>query len=77
MNANISEMILNLTEHGAIEHTFEKFFLAFGMILFCFGGMAAFPTIQADMCRPEKFPRTVCISMLGEGWVLVLGRVTI
>uniref|UniRef100_H2Z6U2 Amino acid transporter transmembrane domain-containing protein n=1 Tax=Ciona savignyi TaxID=51511 RepID=H2Z6U2_CIOSA len=42
---------------------FESFFLAFGMILFCFGGMAAFPTIQADMREPERFPKAVIVAM--------------
>lgn len=46
------------------ERGFEAFFLAFGMILFCFGGMAAFPTIQADMRNPKQFPKTVGIAML-------------
>jgi len=36
------------------------------MILFCFGGMAAFPTIQADMADPSRFPKTVVIAMIGK-----------
>nr|XP_039271489.1 amino acid transporter AVT1E-like [Styela clava] len=53
------------TEHPdhVFHRGFDEFFLAFGMILFCFGGMAAFPTIQADMRNPEKFPKTVLIAM--------------
>ncbi|XP_071941763.1 uncharacterized protein [Antedon mediterranea] len=35
--------------------TFKKFFVAFGTILFAFGGHAAFPTIQHDMKRPSNF----------------------
>lgn len=42
------------------------------MILFCFGGMAAFPTIQADMRQPAEFPKTVMIAMAGWAITLVL-----
>jgi len=38
-------------------------FSAFGKILFCFGGMAVFPSIQVDMRMPEKFTQVVVISM--------------
>ena len=44
--------------------TFKGFFITFGTILFCFGGMAAFPTIQADMKNPEQFPKTVVVAIL-------------
>ncbi|XP_072025937.1 uncharacterized protein [Amphiura filiformis] len=47
-------------EHKSTD--FTNFFLAFGTILFAFGGHAVFPTIQHDMKRPENFPRTVFLS---------------
>ncbi|CAK8697798.1 unnamed protein product [Clavelina lepadiformis] len=54
---------INDGEDEAFQRGFQTFFLAFGMILFCFGGMAAFPTIQADMKEPAKFPKSVVIAM--------------
>jgi len=38
-------------------------FSAFGTILFCFGGMAVFPSIQVDMKNPKKFTKVVIISI--------------
>ena len=57
---------LLFTEAEAFDRGFESFFLAFGTILFCFGGMAAFPTIQADMKEPRKFTHSVLIAMTCE-----------
>ncbi|XP_039287493.1 amino acid transporter AVT1A-like isoform X1 [Nilaparvata lugens] len=42
-------------------HTFKEFFLAFGVILFAYGGASTFPTIQNDMTHREKFPKSVAI----------------
>jgi len=36
---------------------------AFGKILFCYGGMSVFPTIQTDMKRPQKFSTVVIVSL--------------
>lgn len=38
---------------------FQSFFLAFGAILFSFGGAAVFPTVQNDMRRPKDFSKVV------------------
>lgn len=38
-------------------------FGAFGKIVFCFGGMAMFPTIQCDMKKPRDFNKVVLLSM--------------
>lgn len=38
-------------------------FSAFGKILFCFGGMAVFPSIQVDMKNPKRFTKVVMISI--------------
>lgn len=44
------------------EITFNSFFIAFGTILFCFGGAVMFPTIQADMINPREFKTSVILS---------------
>ncbi|XP_067002631.1 uncharacterized protein [Anabrus simplex] len=40
---------------------FKSFFLAFGTILFSFGGASTFPTIQNDMLQKNKFSTSVTI----------------
>ncbi|CAD5122452.1 DgyrCDS10876 [Dimorphilus gyrociliatus] len=40
-------------------------FLAFGTIMFAFGGTATFPTIQHDMNKPEKFHISATFSYIG------------
>nr|XP_009858997.1 amino acid transporter AVT1E-like [Ciona intestinalis] len=55
--------VAHIEQGEVFERGFETFFLAFGMILFCFGGMAAFPTIQADMREPSRFPKAVIVAM--------------
>ncbi|XP_071842936.1 uncharacterized protein [Apostichopus japonicus] len=44
---------------------FSDFFLAFGVILFAFGGHAAFPTIQHDMRNPKDFSKVVTVAYAG------------
>ena len=39
--------------------TFKGFFLGFGIMVFAFGGAAAFPTFQNDMKDKTKFPIAV------------------
>ena len=46
--------------------TFYTFMLAFGTIIFSFGGSGTFPTIQQDMKKSHKFPITVLISYICE-----------
>ncbi|CAH2035841.1 unnamed protein product, partial [Iphiclides podalirius] len=45
-------------------HGFKDFFLAFGTIMFTFGGASAFPTIQNDMVEKSKFSKSVQYSFL-------------
>lgn len=40
-------------------------FMAFGTIMFAYGGHAAFPTIQHDMCKPFRFDRAVIFATTG------------
>lgn len=47
-------------------HSFKEFFLAFGTILFAFGGASTFPTIQNDMVHREKFSKSVMIAFIGK-----------
>ena len=46
--------------------TYVSFSLGFGTMLFIFGGISAFPTIQNDMREQHKFPRSVCLAYLGK-----------
>lgn len=41
---------------------FQKFFLAFGAIMFSYGGHSAFPTIAHDMKIPSQFDRSVYLA---------------
>ncbi|KAG7313535.1 hypothetical protein JYU34_000678 [Plutella xylostella] len=50
-------------------HGFQDFFLAFGTIMFAFGGASAFPTIQNDMADKSKFNKSLMYSF---GAVLIL-----
>lgn len=45
----------------------EKFFLAYGAIMFAYGGHACFPTFQQDMSRPEDFRKSVIV-----GWIITI-----
>ena len=40
-------------------------FVAFGTILFSFGGASTFPTIQTDMKRSSRFPLSVFWAYIG------------
>lgn len=59
---------LNTTTIPASYHTpssFKDFFLAFGTILFVFGGASTFPTIQNDMINRNDFYKSVRIAFTG------------
>ncbi len=45
--------------------TVSSFFLAFGSILFAFGGASSFPTIQNDMIDKSQFEKSVNIAFVG------------
>lgn len=47
-------------------HGFKDFFLAFGIIMFAFGGATTFPTIQNDMADKSKFNKSVQYGFLGK-----------
>nr|XP_022910331.1 amino acid transporter AVT1J-like [Onthophagus taurus] len=44
------------------KHDFSDFFLAFGTLLFAFGGASTFPTIQNDMQDKKKFGYSIVIA---------------
>lgn len=48
------------TEH--VVHGFHDFFLAFGTLLFAFGGASTFPTIQNDMQNKKQFTGCILIA---------------
>ncbi|KAF5305305.1 hypothetical protein FQA39_LY09270 [Lamprigera yunnana] len=45
-------------------HNFQEFFLAFGTLLFAFGGASTFPTIQNDMVDKRKFSSSISIAFI-------------
>lgn len=45
-------------------HSFHDFFLAFGVLLFAFGGASTFPTIQNDMIQRSEFPRSIVMAFI-------------
>uniref|UniRef100_A0A0M3I3C0 Aa_trans domain-containing protein n=1 Tax=Ascaris lumbricoides TaxID=6252 RepID=A0A0M3I3C0_ASCLU len=45
--------------------TAEDIFMAFCMVMFAYGGHAAFPTIQHDMRKPFRFHRAVIVASGG------------
>jgi solute carrier family 32 (vesicular inhibitory amino acid transporter) len=47
-------------------HGFQDFFLAFGTIMFAFGGASTFPTIQNDMTDKNKFSHSLQYSFIGK-----------
>ncbi|KHJ86349.1 hypothetical protein OESDEN_13905 [Oesophagostomum dentatum] len=42
----------------------QNFFMAYGTIVFAFGGHAVFPTIQHDMRKPRLFARSVWVAYI-------------
>ncbi|KAF8368540.1 hypothetical protein PRIPAC_86369 [Pristionchus pacificus] len=46
---------------------FNKFFLAYGTIMFAYGGHSVFPSFQHDMKKPEDFAKSVI-----SGYILIL-----
>lgn len=53
-------------------HGFEDFFLAFGTLLFAFGGASTFPTIQNDMENKKNFPKSIGMAFSGEICIIQL-----
>ena len=51
--------------------SFLSISLGFGTILFVFGGISAFPTIQNDMKEQHKFPQSVFLAYFGKLYTLV------
>lgn len=47
-------------------HSFYDFFIAFGTLLFAFGGASTFPTIQNDMKNKQKFSKSILIAFSGK-----------
>ena len=45
---------------------FKEFFLAFGVILFVYGGASTFPTIQNDMVNRNDFYKSVRVAFTSE-----------
>lgn len=50
--------------HGEIK--FFDFFMAFGTIVFAFGGHPAFPTFQTDMKKPSQFKYAVFLGYFSK-----------
>lgn len=46
-------------------HGFMDFFLAYGTIMFAFGGASTFPTIQNDMADKTKFGKSLQYGFCG------------
>ena len=57
------------------KHEVEDYFMAFGSIMFAFGGASTFPTIQADMKDKSKFKFAAYIAMAGMYLMLVLSLI--
>lgn len=51
-------------------HGFTDFFLAFGTIMFAFGGASTFPTLQNDMADKTKFNKSLQYGFIG--WFLMI-----
>lgn len=47
-------------------HDFHDFFIAFGTLLFAFGGASTFPTIQNDMQDKSKFSISIIYAFSGK-----------
>ena len=65
----VYESIAILSKNGFPETrrdvTGESFFMAFGTIAFTFGGGTLFPSFQADMQKPSKFPLALVLGFIG------------
>lgn len=64
-----SQIMIDSTYVTEVIHTsqgLESFFLAFGTILFAFGGASTFPTIQNDMKERHRFPLSVTVAFCGR-----------
>ncbi|GMS81574.1 hypothetical protein PENTCL1PPCAC_3749, partial [Pristionchus entomophagus] len=46
---------------------FDKFFLAYGTIMFAYGGHDCFPTFQHDMKKPQDFSKSVIV-----GYIIII-----
>jgi vesicular inhibitory amino acid transporter len=44
------------------------YFLAFGTMMFAYGGAGSFPTIQQDMKKPHHFNKVLPVAYLGK-WI--------
>lgn len=51
------------------EFSWTNLFLAYGTMVFSYGGHSAFPTIQHDMKRPSQFSKSVVVSYVGKSTV--------
>ncbi|XP_041453350.1 amino acid transporter AVT1D-like [Lytechinus variegatus] len=59
------QIMTEIHDYPDTTHTspsFVSFFVAFGTIIFAFGGHAAFPTIQHDMREPKSFPKSIALA---------------
>lgn len=51
------------------EYTLEHTILSFSAMLLLHGGASVFPTINADMVNPEKFPKSIGITFASKLFV--------
>ncbi|XP_048769154.1 uncharacterized protein LOC125675475 isoform X2 [Ostrea edulis] len=65
INVAMDKGTYNPVLHSRTE--FEQFFMAFGTIVFAFGGHPAFPTFQTDMRKPSDFKWAVLM-----GYIVVM-----
>ncbi|XP_061176317.1 LOW QUALITY PROTEIN: uncharacterized protein LOC133185231 [Saccostrea echinata] len=63
----IVKVALDVGTYDPILHSkteFEPFFMAFGTIVFAFGGHPAYPTFQTDMKKPKNFKWAVFLAYI-------------
>lgn len=58
---------------GHNDVSFKSLFLAFGTVMFAYGGTASFPTFQNDMKDKRKFPQSVVVGFIGQFGIFSLG----